>query len=310
MSNRTFIVPTNVPYTSDLLNLNLNALKSVYPFLNMGSIGVSRFGKTIPYVIIGRGSKQIFYNASFHANEWITSVLLMKFIEDFCYAYKTDSNIYEYSARSVFEQVSLYLVPMVNPDGVDLVTGNISSSSSLYQTAKTIASSFPNIPFPDGWKANLEGVDLNLQFPAAWEQARQIKFAQGFTKPAPRDYVGSAPLVAPEARAVYDFTLQHNFSLIQAYHSQGQVIYWKFLNFNPPNAEQIGKQFSASSGYSLEDTPYLSSFAGYKDWFIQNYNLPGYTIEVGLGENPLPISQFDTIYQDILGILVLGMVLG
>ena len=71
----------------------------------------------------------------------------------------------------------------------------------------------------------------------------------------------------------------------------------------------IGRQFSNVSGYSLETTPYSSSFAGYKDWFIQQYNRPAYTIEAGLGQNPLPISQFDTIYGDNIGILVLGMVL-
>ena len=70
-----------------------------------------------------------------------------------------------------------------------------------------------------------------MQFPAGWEQARQFKFAQGFNKPAPRDYVGSGPLVAPEAIAVYNFTLQHNFRLIVAYHTQGEVIYWKYLNY-------------------------------------------------------------------------------
>ena len=58
----------------------------------------------------------------------------------------------------------------------------------------------------------------------------------------------------------------------------------------------------------MADTPYNSSFAGYKDWFIQEYNRPGYTIEAGLGENPLPISQFDNIYEKNIGILVLGMI--
>lgn len=59
----------------------------------------------------------------------------------------------------------------------------------------------------------------------------------------------------------------------------------------------------------MEDTPFASSFAGYKDWFIQNYNLPGYTIECGFGNNPLPISQFNTIYAENEGILVLGAIL-
>lgn len=86
----------------------------------------------------------------------------------------------------------------------------------------------------------------------------------------------------PEARAVYNFTLEHDFKLILAYHSQGEVIYWKFQDYLPPHSEYIGKQFEASSGYLLDFTPPESSWAGYKDWFIQTYNRPGYTIEVGL----------------------------
>ncbi len=160
------------------------------------------------------------------------------------------------------------------------------------------------------WKLiSLTGVDLNLQYPAGWEQARQIKFAQGFTSPAPRDFVGFGPLTEPESLAIYNFTLRHNFKLILAYHSQGEVIFWQFQNYNPPRALYIGTSFSNVSGYSLEETPYNSSFAGYKDWFIQNYNKPGYTVEVGLGENPIPVSQFDKIYSDNLGILVLGALL-
>ena len=116
-------------------------------------------------------------------------------------------------------------------------------------------------------------------------------------------------MTEPEALAIYNFTLAHNFSLIIAYHTQGQEIYWNFQNINPPQGYEIGTKFAESSGYLLTDVPYNSSFAGYKDWFIQDYNRPGYTIEAGIGENPLPIEQFDEIYNDNLGILILGAVL-
>lgn len=303
------IVPTDVAYTYPLMRQNLITLNRTYPFLNLQTVGKSVLGDNLYVVKLGNGPKKVFYCASFHANEWITSVLLMKFIEDYCDAYVQNQNLYGQNIRNLFRTTSIYLMPMVNPDGVNLVTGYFNSSHPAYEVAKQIANEFPFIPFPSGWKANIRGVDLNLQYPAGWKQAKEIKYEQGFSKPAPRDFVGYGPLTEPESLAVYNFTLSHDFQLVIAYHTQGQEIYWQFLNFNPPNSYQIGQQFASSSGYLLADTPYNSSFAGYKDWFIQNYNRPGYTIEAGIGENPLPISQFNEIYQDNLGILILGTIL-
>lgn len=303
------IVPTTIAYTSCLLQSNIEQLKKRYRFLKTGNIGYSVLGKPIPYIQIGNGTKEVMYSASIHANEWITSVVFMKFVEDFSKAYENNDFIYGYSAREIFNNTKIYIVPMVNPDGVDLVTGVVKENTGVYNQFRDISLNFPNIPFPSGWKANFNGVDLNLQFPAGWENAREIKFAQGYTRPAPRDFVGYGPLTEPEALALYNFTLVHNFRLILAYHTQGEVIYWKYANYLPEGSEEIGKRFAEASGYTLDITPPESAFAGYKDWFIQEYNRPGYTIEAGLGENPLPISQFDKIYNDNIGILVLGAVL-
>ena len=301
------IVPTNISYTSDFMEMNLSAMKTVYPFLEMSLIGTSVLGRNIPVVKFGNGSKEIFYCASTHANEWITTPLLMKFLENLAKSYVNGVNIFGQDPRQLFSNVSLYVVPMVNPDGVDLVTGLITPGSRAYNNAQRIANNFPDIPFPSGWKANIEGIDLNLQFPAGWEQAKEIKYEQGFRQPAPRDFVGYGPLTAPEAVALYNFTLRHDFRLMITYHTQGRVIYYKYQNITPPNSTQIANIFASVSGYSVEEVPSESSFAGYKDWFVYYYNRPGFTIEVGLGTNPIPISQFDGIYRENLGILVLGM---
>ena len=297
-------VPTTIPYTYDILILNIQSFMIKYNFLSFGTIGESVMDKDIPYIKFGNGPKQLLCIAGTHANEWICCPLLMKFVEEYAIAYARGGKVFDRFAKDIFNTATIYIIPMLNPDGVDLVTGALNKNSTEYINAKNIANNYPNIKFPDGWKANILGVDLNLQFPAMWEQAKKIKFSQGYTTYAPRDFVGNFPLEAPEAVALYDFTINHNFELMLTYHSQGEVIYWKFLDYNPPNAFEIGKKFETLSGYPLQDTPYDSSFAGFKDWFIQTYNLPGYTMEVGRGTNPLPISQFDTIYKDNIGVLV------
>ena len=148
------------------MQMDIEAIEELYPFVEVISIGKSVLEKDLTVLKIGNGPKEVFYNASFHANEWITSPVLMKFLAEYCLAITNKSSIFGYSATELFNNVALYIAPMVNPDGVDLVTGAIYNSSSAYNNAKAIAASYPSIPFPNGWKANIDGIDLNLQFPA------------------------------------------------------------------------------------------------------------------------------------------------
>lgn len=300
------VVPTNVPYTYQLVTFILEGLEVRYPFLSGGAIGQSVMGKNIPFVKIGRGRTELFYNASHHANEWLTTPVLLKFLEEYSEGYATGGEIFNTSARELYNKASLYIVPVVNPDGIDLVNGVVPNGKFLAQ-AQSLAGNYPNIPYPNGWKANINGVDLNLQYPANWDRAKEIKFSQGFTIPGPRDFVGTAPLTEPEARAIYNFTRNHDFKLTLSYHSQGEIIYWKYLDYEPENSRRIAEYFGEVSGYAVEETPYASGFAGYKDWFIESYNRPGYTIEIGVGMSPLPLSQFHQIYNDNIGILVGGI---
>ena len=159
------IVSTNSFYSSNILRQNLSLLVRKYPFLNIQTIGNSVLGKPIYAIKLGRGSKSVFYCASFHANEWITTPVLMKFIEDYCFYYVNHLNLYDYPIRNLFSSTSIYIVPMVNPDGVDLVTGEIAVSDFSYQKALYIANEFSSIPFPNGWKANLNGVSFKIYQP-------------------------------------------------------------------------------------------------------------------------------------------------
>ena len=298
------IVDTTQPITSERNDRIIMQLLQTYPFLRSELLTTTAFGRPVRTLVIGNGPRKVIYSASHHANEWITSLVLLKYAEDLAEAIQGGGTVGGVNARDIADTATIYMVPMVNPDGVDLVTGAIAQGSLQYEAAHKLADNYPGIPFPDGWKANLLGVDLNLQYPAGWLQAREIKFSQGFTRPGPRDYVGRAPLNQRESIALAEYTEQLDPVLVLAYHTQGKVIYWQFLDYEIAGARELGEEFARVSGYELADTPYESSFAGYKDWFIQYFRRPGYTVEVGLGENPLPLSQFDEIYRDNLGILV------
>lgn len=298
------IVQTDVPMTAQRCIDTILEITRTYPFCRSEELTTTAFGRPIRTLVIGNGPRKVIYSAAHHANEWITTPVLLKFAEELAEAIQNGGDIFGTNARELAEKATIYMVPMVDPDGVDLVTGAIEPGTLPYESARALADRYPSIPFPDGWKANLLGVDLNLNYPAGWLQAREIKFTQGYTRPGPRDFVGRAPLDQRETRALAEYTRFLDPELVLAYHSQGQVIYWQFGDEEVPGARALGERFATLSGYELADTPYESSFAGYKDWFIQEFRRPGYTIEVGMGDNPLPLSQFDKIYRDNLGILV------
>ena len=298
------IVKTDVPMTYGLCEETVLALAARYPFLRTEVLTTTAFGRNVRTLAVGEGPRKVIYSASHHANEWITTPVLLKFAEEFAAAIASGGRIFGADARTLANTATIYMVPMVDPDGVDLVTGAVEPGTLAYETARDLAENYPDIPFPDGWKANLLGVDLNLQYPAGWLRARQIKFAQGFDRPGPRDFVGRGPLTQRESRALAGYTEYIDPALVLAYHSQGKEIYWQFQDIAVPGARELGEELARVSGYRLAEVPYASGFAGYKDWFIQNFRRPGYTIEVGEGVNPLPITQFDEIYRDNLGILV------
>ena len=300
------IVKTDVPVTSATCNRMIEEIVKTYPFCRSELLTSTAFGRAIRTLEIGTGPRKVLYTAAHHANEWITALVLLKFAEELAVAISTDGEILGQSGKSIQEAATIYMLPMVDPDGVDLVVGAITEGDIQYDLARRLALDYPSIPFPDGWKANLLGVDLNLNYPAGWLQAREIKFSQGFTTPGPRDYVGRAPLNQLETRALAGYTEYIDPELVLAYHSQGKEIYWTFQDYDVPGARELGEAFARVSGYNLTEPAFNSSFAGYKDWFIQNFRKPGYTVEVGRGVNPLPLEQFDEIYRDNLGILVLA----
>ena len=294
------IVNGKQDYDYEAMGNDLQQLLAIYPFLQIAPIGNSVLGNEIPEVFVGRGNKKVHYNGSFHANEWITTAVIMTFLNDYALSLTNQNTLRGVVTSLLYEQTSLSIVPMVNPDGVNLVL-NGPPEEEPYRS-NVIEWNNGSLDF-SGWKANIDGVDLNDQFPAEWEKERECNPKT----PGPRDFGGESPLSQPESIAMAELTRRRDFTRVLPFHTQGELIYWGFENLQPPENEVLAEEFGKMSGYTPEET--AGSYAGYKDWFIQDWRRSGFTIELGLGTNPLPINQFDEIYEDALGIFLAALYL-
>ncbi|MCI3923907.1 M14 family metallocarboxypeptidase [Paenibacillus sp. TRM 82003] len=283
------IVDGTVPYGYKELCRDLAELRRTYPFLHIESIGRSVMGKELYAVRIGRAKRSVFLNGAFHANEWITAPIVLKFMEQCARAWKEGGRIEGVDAAKLFSSVELWVVPMVNPDGVELALRGAGPEHPYARQLKAWNGGSDDF---SGWKANVRGVDLNDQFPAFWEVERDRRDVPG---PGPRDYTGEAPLTEPEAAAIAAFTEARDFDAVAALHTQGEEIYWNYRDREPPEAEGLARAMEAVSGYKA--VKLTGSDAGYKDWFIHRFGRPGFTVEAGLGINPLPTSQFPAMYD-------------
>ena len=291
------IIKTNKNYTYDILKNDLLFLNYEYPFFKINNIGESTLREKIIYIKLGEGNKKLFINSSHHANEWMTSLVTMMFIEKYLKLYNKKEYYKGYDIKELWEKVSVFIVPMVNPDGVNLCLKNkkIINEKIYIEIWKEYENKL------EDWKANIRGVDLNLNYPAGWEQAVINKRKKGIDKPGPRDYPGPNAVSEIETKNIINFTKLYNFDMTISMHSQGQEIYYNYLNYKIDKAYEIGKKLEKVSGYLLTNPDYNSSFAGYKDWFIENFKKPGYTIEIGKGEDgkSLPLEKIEEIYGEV-----------
>lgn len=255
-------------------------------------IGKSVDGRDLYALKLGTGKEEILINGSHHAREHITTNVVMEMADQYAHLFKTNGSINGFAAKSILQKTSIYFVPMVNPDGVSLVQLGAGSAKNKAAVLKVNGGS-ANF---SAWKANVRGIDLNRQYPADW---RNICCDPG--KPSSQNYKGLSPLSEPEAKAMYDFTLKHSFKASAAYHSSGQIIYWHFHQSGARKSRDLSlaKRISQKTGYSLVTPERNPSGGGYTDWFIQNEQKPGLTIEVSpyVGNRPVPLVYFSSIWQ-------------
>ena len=292
-------------YTFGSLERDILRLRRDFPEMEVGTIGTSVWGKPLYYIKIGSGPNEISYNGAHHGMEAITSACLMQFVREFLTAERDGAPLGGFCTTALAKKTSVYVVPMLNPDGVQLAAEGLPDGLDKNERERLIEMCGSE-DFSE-WQANAHGVDLNHNYDAMWEKSKAMEAEYGILSPGLTRFSGSCAESEPESRALADFTRLHSFKMVIALHSQGRVIYHGFCDKEPPYAPEIARAFTRISPYSLDSTEGIASYAGYKDWFISRFNRPGFTVEVGEGRNPLPLSDLPQIYRDTLPILLGAM---
>ena len=279
------VKPTGI-YSYEQMLSDMETLQAQYPkTVFLDSIGTSELGREIPVMRIGdpEADNHILLQGAIHGREHMTAWLLMA-ISD----YWLSHGIPEY------EDICFHIIPMANPDGVIISqTGTLSEEQqSIYlsdtQKGYTVAS---ESEYASLWKANGKGVDINRNFPTGWDKIDH------FDAPSSAMFQGDAPFSSAEAAALRDYTLSFDFDVTISYHSTGSLIYYGYGDKAPTNraSEALAKTVRDVSGYDMAGSIGVVG-AGYKDWVIDELEIPSLTIEIGCENSPLAERELYSVF--------------
>lgn len=282
----------------------VNELISQYKNIKKSVIGKSVMGKDIIALTLGEGSEQIFYSAAYHGSEHITTNIALMFLENLCYCLLTDKPMKDINMKAALKGRSIVIVPRVNPDGCDInILGAAGAGKIDFLVRKLSDGNYKK------YNANARGVDINHNFDAGFKELKTIEKAAGIIGPAATRFGGFYPESEPETKAVASYCRKNNVRHAFALHTQGEVIYWNYGKRTPLRSLKMAEIMASVSGYSLDVPVALATGGGFKDYFIEKFRRPAFTLEMGRGKNPLPIETAEDIYNKAEEMLALGAIM-
>lgn len=292
-----YLVDPYQPYTYEMMVEDTQELSETYDeYIEVGTIGSSVEGRDITLIKMGTGNKKLLLVGSHHAREYISSTYLMNMIDKYLYAAAHETMLDGYDIQNLLKEVTVFIVPMLNPDGVNLV---INGRESVEDVQAVSSMAMLKDSYAE-WKANINGVDLNRQYPCFWE----VKASNTFV-PSSEMYKGEDSATEPEVKAMMKLCQNNDFVLAASFHTKGEIIYWADSGTvdKIDGAKQIAEEISSATGYKPmppSQDPAVYG-AGFENWFRQDFNKPGLCIELTPSDGtslPHEDSDFDTLVWD------------
>lgn len=294
-------------YTYQNMVADLNALQAAFPSMQMSVLANTVDGRQIYHVVVGnpQAPHQILVHAGIHAREYIVSQLAMREIASLLVMQQGNLLYQGQSVAALLQNTCIHFVPMVNPDGITLVQGGIDALNTEAAKAQVqsiiAADGATNVSsYLRQWKNNINGVNLNRNFDAYWQEA-----TPKVNHPSNMNYKGTAAECEIESKALADLCRQIMPDYTISYHTQGRVIYWYFgeTGTYKAKAQYLANVVHQNSGYEISNTWSQTDAAGFKDWAELKLDIPSVTIECGHGTSPVSESQISQIWEENDGIL-------
>lgn len=275
---------------------NAQKLQQMHPdLIKISSIGKSVENRDLLLIEFGRGPIKIFVCGTHHAREYMATTYLMNVIDKYAYAYRTNSMWGNYNPKEILNKVTFCIVPMVNPDGVNLV------QHGIYATEH--ADSLSKMGIYDGskygysaWKANINGVDVNWNYDKDWsiKRNKNPRGSIGFN--------GDYPNSEPETAAVANYVDNHMFDAYLSFHTQGQIFYWAD---DPVNPMYLHKAIQRDTGFTGSRDSGTGVGGSFFDYVYRKFQKPTITVELCpyVGKYPYPDNDFVTVWEPAKNIL-------
>ncbi|MCD7943363.1 MAG: hypothetical protein LUH43_00465 [Clostridia bacterium] len=223
----------------------MREMETMYPDLRVFSVGESIRGREILAARLGNpmAPTSTLYVGAHHGMEHITSAVLMRFINEY-FQYRAEGRrMFGVGMDFIFERRAIYVVPMLNPDGVELSLHGADEKSPLYERLLKMNGSgdFTH------WQANERGVDLNHNYNAGFVEYKRIEKDRGIFGGCASGYSGEYPESEPEVSALCGLIRTLEPNVILTLHTQGEEIYCGGDYASKKNSRR-GSSYSGNDG--------------------------------------------------------------
>lgn len=286
--------------TYDFLIKELTALEKRYPFINLTVLGRSFRGRNIYMVSLGRGKDRMLYVATHHGAEGITSGVLLRYLKDICGIIEAKGKISGVDVDFLLSKKQIDIIPMLNPDGVELSANGCPETDPMYKRLVKINGGDDFTL----WQANGRGVDLNHNYDSGFAEYKELEKQMNIIGGSSTRYSGEYPESEPETACLCRYLRTTPPKNVITLHSQGEEIYYSSGNIFLTASYKNALVAARLTGYKISRPQGTAAYGGLLDYLTQKLCIPCITIECGKGKNPLPPSDEAMIYGTLKELLL------